>query len=138
MNTAMHATKLVVRDVEASERFYEALGLTIVSRNLGGEKEVRQQQTWFSTTGAPDAHMLIISQFLELPAPGKPEYPGEIWLCFQVPDVDETIAMVVEAGGSMFRAGEDRPEHKVRAAVVSDPEGHYIELVGPMKAEGGA
>lgn len=136
MNTAMHATKLVVRDVEAAERFYVSLGLQVVSRNLGGEEEVRQQQSWLSTTGEPGSHILILSQFVELPPPQGPEYPGEVWLCFQVPDVDASIATVEAGGGALVRPGEDRPEHAVRAAIVSDLEGHFIELVGPMKAGG--
>jgi predicted enzyme related to lactoylglutathione lyase len=53
---------------------------------------------------------------------------------FNVSDVDATIAAVKAAGGGVVRPGEDRPEHKVRAAVVSDNEGHMIELVGPMAA----
>lgn len=128
----MHATKLVVADVEAAERFYLALGLKLASRNLGGEAEVRQQQSWLSATGDMTAHVLILSRFLELPAPPRPAYPGEVWLCFQVPDVDAAVAAAIGAGGSLFRAGEDRPEHAVRAAVIRDNEGHHIELVGPM------
>jgi catechol 2,3-dioxygenase-like lactoylglutathione lyase family enzyme len=132
MTLAMHATKLVVRDVEAAERFYLAFGLKLVNRNLGGEAEVRQQQSWLSATGDMSAHVLILSQFPELPAPRAPSYPGEIWLCFQVPDVDGAVATVGAAGGRTVRPGEDRPEHGVRAAIVADPEGHFIELVGPM------
>ncbi|MBW8755116.1 MAG: VOC family protein [Sphingomonadales bacterium] len=135
MNLAMHATKLVVGDVDAAERFYvAALGLKVASRNLGGEDEVRQQQTWLSATGDMSAHILILSRFLELPEAPRAIYPGEVWLCFQVPDVDATVAAAVAAGGALFRAGEDRPEHGVRAAVISDNEGHYIELVGPMSS----
>jgi catechol 2,3-dioxygenase-like lactoylglutathione lyase family enzyme len=132
MTLAMHATKLVVRDVEAQERFYLAFGLKLVNRNLGGEAEVRQQQSWLSTTGDMSAHILILSQFPELPAPPTPSYPAEIWLCFQVPDVDAAVGTVEAANGRTVRAGEDRPEHGVRAAIVADPEGHFIELVGPM------
>ncbi len=55
----MNLFKLVLGDVARAERFYTAMGLKVVSRNLGGE-------------------------------------------------------------------------HKVRAAVVADHEGHTIELVGPM------
>ena len=132
MDFAMHATKLVVADVEAAERFYVALGMKVASRNLGGEAEVRQEQSWLSATSDMASHVLILSRFLELPAPARPVYPGEVWLCFQVPDVDATVAAALAAGGSLFRAGEDRPEHAVRAAVISDNEGHHIELVGPM------
>lgn len=131
---AMNFTKLVVRDVAAAERFYTAVGLKVVSRNLGGEAEVRQEQSWLSATGDRDAHVLILSRFLELPAPQPPVYPGEAWLVFNTADVDATIAAVQAAGGGVFRPGEDRPEHGVRAAVVSDNEGHFIELVGPMRA----
>jgi catechol 2,3-dioxygenase-like lactoylglutathione lyase family enzyme len=133
MDFEMHATKLVVGDVEKAERFYVALGMKVVARNLGGEAEVRQQQSWLSKTGGMDSHGLILSRFMELPAPPRPTYPGEIWLCFRVPDVEATIATVEAEGGKTIRPGEDRPEHAVRAAVVCDPEGHLIELVGPMK-----
>lgn len=134
MNFAMHATKLVVRDVAAAERFYCALGMKVVNRNTGGEKEVHQDQSWLSANGAEGEHILILTRFLEMPEPASPEYPGEIWLCFMVPDVEETCATVEQAGGRVVRAGEDRPEHVVRAAVVADNEGHFIEIVGPMKA----
>jgi catechol 2,3-dioxygenase-like lactoylglutathione lyase family enzyme len=132
MILAMHATKLVVRDAEAAERFYSAVGLKLVTRNLGGEAEVRQQQSWMSVTGDSTSHMLILSQFLEAGAPPLPAYPGEVWLAFNVADVDATIAQAVAAGGSVQRPGEDRPEHGVRAAVVADNEGHLIEIVGPI------
>ena len=132
MSIAMHATKLVVRDVEAAERFYVALGLKLVSRNVGGEAEVAQKQSWLSATGDMSAHVLILSQFLELPPPRAPIYPGEAWLTFNVSDVDDLCANVTRAGGRVVRAGQNRPEHNVRAAVVSDPEGHVIEVVGPM------
>lgn len=133
MQFAMHATKLVVRDVPAAEKFYTALGLKLVNRNVGGEGDVHQEQSWLSNTGDMSSHVLILTRFVELPEAPQTVYPGEIWLCFQVPDVEESIATVVANGGSCRREGEDRPEHQVRAAVVCDNEGHVIELVGPMK-----
>jgi predicted enzyme related to lactoylglutathione lyase len=137
MILGMHATKLVVRDVEAAERFYQALGLKLVSRNLGGEGDVRQQQSWMSVTGDSSSHMLILSQFMEVPAPPLPEYPREFWQAFNVADVDAILAAVQAGGGSIIRPGEDRPEHGVRAAVVGDCEGHIIEIVGPMSSATG-
>ena len=134
MSIAMNATKLVVRDVEAAERFYSALGLKLISRNVGGEAEVAQKQSWLSQTGDQSTHMLVLSQFLELPPPREPVYPGEAWLTFHVPDVDALCDSVEANGGRVLRAGQDRPEHSVRAAVVADPEGHVIEVVGPMRA----
>ncbi len=132
MVTGMIGTKLVVNDLAAAEAFYCALGLQPVSRNLGGEAEVRQDQVWLSATGAPGAHILILTRFVELPAQPRPVYPGEVWLAMQVEDVTATENTVTAAGGSIIRAGQDRPEHHVRAAVVADPEGHLIEIVGPL------
>jgi catechol 2,3-dioxygenase-like lactoylglutathione lyase family enzyme len=126
------ATKLVVLDVGAMEAFYRGLGLQLVSRNLGGEEEVRQEQAWLSASGDMNSHVLILTRFTELPPADKPTYPGETWQCFRVDDVDATSDAVTELGGRIVRAGQDRPEHGVRAAVVADPEGHLIELVGPI------
>lgn len=137
MIVGMHATKLIVRDADTAERFYAAIGLKLVSRNTGGEKEVRQKQAWMSVTGDSSSHMLILSQFLEVEAPPLPAYPQEFWLAFNVADVDGTCATVEASGGSVIRSGEDRPEHGVRAAVVGDHEGHIIEIVGPMSAASG-
>ena len=132
MNIKMNNFKLVVGDLARAERFYAAMGLKVVARNLGGEKEVRQEQCWMSETGDMQSFTLILSRFTELPLPPRPAYPGEVWLVFSVPDVDATIARVEQEGGSVLRRGENRPEHHVRAAVVADPVGHAIELVGPM------
>jgi catechol 2,3-dioxygenase-like lactoylglutathione lyase family enzyme len=132
MSIALIATKLVVRDLETAERFYRAMGLKVVSRNVGGEAEVRQEQCWLSATGDRSTHILILTRFPELPPPRRPDYPGESWLAFTVPDVDAMLTTIEESRGKVLRPPEDRPEHSVRAAVAADPEGHIIEVVGPM------
>lgn len=137
MILGMHATKLIVRDCDAAERFYGAIGLKLVARNTGGEGDVRQKQAWLSVSGDSASHMLILSEFLEVPPPPLPDYPREVWLAFNVADVDGVLAAAVRAGGSVLRPGEDRPEHAVRAAVVADHEGHIIEIVGPMSGAAG-
>lgn len=137
MILGMHATKLVVRDADAAERFYRAIGLKLVARNEGGEAEVRQKQAWLSVTGDSTSHMLILSQFVEVPYAAQPAYPREVWLAFNVADVDAVCAATEAHGGSVVRPGEDRPEHGVRAGVVADPEGHIIEIVGPLSDAAG-
>ena len=137
MIVSIHATKLVVRDVDTAERFYQAIGLRLVTRNLGGEADWRQKQSWLSVTGDSSAHMLILSQFVELPAPARPGYPGELWLAFNVADVDTVIEAVTTAGGAVLRPGEDQPAYGVCAAIIADPEGHVIEVVGPMAGASG-
>jgi len=134
MSITIKNMKLVVQDLETAERFYRAIGLKVVGRNVGGEGDVAQAQCWLSETGDHSAYVLILSRFLERPPAPRPAYPGEVWLVFNVSDVDATVRNVKAQGGSILRLGEDRPEHSVRAAVVSDPEGHIIEIVGPMGA----
>ena len=132
MSIAMRFTKLVVGDIALCEPFYLAMGLKLVSRNQGGEAEVHQEQCWLSASGDMTTHVLILSRFVELPRPPWPSFPGEAWLTFSDVDVDVTCAAAEANGGSVVRAGEDRPAHGVRAAIIADPEGHHIELVGPM------
>jgi catechol 2,3-dioxygenase-like lactoylglutathione lyase family enzyme len=133
MPTRFTHTKLVVNDVEAAERFYTAIGLTVLSRNIGGEGDVHQSQCWLSATGEEGAHILILTQFLDLPPCPRTDYPGEIWLAITVDDVDAAIVAVEREGGVCRRPGADQPDWGVRAAVVTDHEGHVIELVGPIK-----
>ncbi len=132
MAVGFHATKLIVRDRDAAERFYEAIGMKVVSRNVGGEGNVRQSQSWLSESGDMSTHVLILSQFLEVAAPPHPTYPTEAWLALTVPDVDATAEAAKKLGGKVLRTGQDRPEHNVRAGMVADLDGHIIELVGPM------
>lgn len=132
MAIAFTATKLVVRDLAAAERFYTALGLRVAGRNLGGEAEFRQDQVWLSANGAMDQHLLILTRFVELPLPDAPTYPGETWICLQVDDIDAALAAFARHGGRTVSPPEDRPEHFVRAAVAADHEGHLIELIGPL------
>jgi predicted enzyme related to lactoylglutathione lyase len=132
MKVSMNSMKLVVRDLVASERFYCAMGFKIITHHLGGEDEVRQSQCWLSETGTMDGFALILSRFLETQPPPPLQYPNEVWLVFKTTDVDATIRAVTDNGGAVHRAAQNRPEHAVRAAVVKDPEGHIIEIVGPM------
>jgi hypothetical protein len=109
------------------------LGLKTVAHRFGGQDDdqVRQEQIYMSVNGDEVGHQLILCRFLAFPPP-KPVYPGEAWLCFNVDDVEEACRTAEHFGGSVFRAGQDRPEHGVRAAVIADVDGHFIEIVGPM------
>lgn len=133
MATSWNYTKRIVADVEAAERFYAALGFKTLARMEGGREDdrVHQAQVYMSTSGDASSANLILCRFFAYPPP-KPQYPGESWLCFNVEDVDAACETAEHSGGSVFRAGEDRPEHGVRAAVIADVDGHFIEIVGPM------
>jgi catechol 2,3-dioxygenase-like lactoylglutathione lyase family enzyme len=136
--TGWNFSKRIVADIEAAERFYTAMGLKTVARMEGGagEERTHQVQIYMSLTGEGSfaggaAHQLILCRFPAYPPP-KPVYPGEAWLCFNVADVEAACRTAERFWGSVFRAGEDRPEHGVRAAIIADVDGHFIEIVGPM------
>jgi catechol 2,3-dioxygenase-like lactoylglutathione lyase family enzyme len=133
MSVAMDFTKRIIGDMDAAERFYREMGLKLIMRVDVGEGEVGQEQAYMSVTGDASSHQLILCRFHAFPPPARPVYPGEAWLVFNVDDVDETCRTAEAFGGSVFRSGQDRPEHGVRAAVVADVDGHYIEVVGPMR-----
>jgi catechol 2,3-dioxygenase-like lactoylglutathione lyase family enzyme len=134
MTTTWGASKRIVADLDAAERFYAALGFETLQRITGGEDDRRvwQEQVYMSPTGDGASHVLILCRFLAYDPP-KPVYPGEAWICLNVADVEAACRAAEAAGGSVFRAGQDRPEHGVRAAVIADVDGHSIEIVGPMK-----
>jgi len=55
-------------------------------------------------------------------------------LGFQTKDVDALVAKVVAAGGSVVDAPNDKPEHGVRVAFATDPDGRLLELVQMLDA----
>ena len=134
MPTAMRFTKIVVGDLARAEQFYAALGLTAFNRSHSGEDRAVQEQVWASASGDMSSHVLLLSRFLNLPPPGPPAYPGESWLILGDLDVDAACAAVIAHGGAIVRASMDTLEFSVRSAVVTDPDGHHIELTGAIPA----
>lgn len=132
MTITFNTTKRVVRDLAAAEKFYCAMGMKVAGGNVGGDGEARQEQRWLTTTGDFSVPVLILTRFLNVPPPARPKFPGEAWLVFNVADVDATCKTAAAHGATIVQAGQDQPDYKVRAAILTDPEGHAIELVGPM------
>jgi predicted enzyme related to lactoylglutathione lyase len=132
MPSAMRFTKIIVGDLDRAERFYKALGLAAFNRSLSGEDRSAQEQVWVSASGDISSHVLLLSRFLNLPEPKWPEYPGEAWLIMGDMDVDAACSAVIAHGGAIVRESKDTPEFRLRSAVVTDPDGHHIELTGPM------
>ncbi len=62
-----------------------------------------------------------------------PTEPGDAWdhFAIEVDDVDTAVAEMDHHGIVREPADYEAPE--VRAAFVEDPDGHVIELIGPMK-----
>ncbi len=132
MPPTMRFTKIIVGDLARAERFYAALGLRPFDRSLSGEGRFEQEQIWLSASGDITSHVLLISRFLNLPEPSRPDFPGELWLILGGMDVVAACTIVQAHGGAILREAVDAPKFGVRAAVVTDPDGHHIELTGPI------
>lgn len=117
--------QLVVRDVEASRRFYGAV-MAILDVPLGGSAP---QHFWYDE--------LFVS------APDSPEALGKLTgrhhLAFQAKDqamVDAFYKAALDHGGTDFGAPGERAYHPgYYAAFVLDPDGNNIEAVFHGKAD---
>ncbi len=111
--------QLVVRDIEASKRFYKAV-FDVLKIPLGGEAE---DHIWadelFISTRASDAALGQLT--------------GRVHLAFQGKDretVDRFHQAAIAAGGHDFGAPGERKYHPgYYGAFVLDPDGNNIEVV---------
>ncbi len=124
--SAFSFTKLVVRDLENSERFYCAVfGLEPAHRLTADEHEYALEEVVLSPGGQREAHVLILSRYLTRPCPPT----GAAWTGFVVDDLDAVVATAKNLGGKVAVGIHDNAEHGVRAVLLEDPEGHMIEAV---------
>ena len=66
-------------------------------------------------------------------ATSAPEASGrQAVVTFKVDDVDTAYAEFVKRGAASLVGPTDRPAWRVRAAHLSDPEGHLIEIYTPL------
>jgi predicted enzyme related to lactoylglutathione lyase len=108
------------RDLDLASRFYSALGLSFVRHSHGSGPE----------------HLASESQgqvFEVYPqADDTPSTLG-VRIGFSVSSVDETFNAILAAGGASVSSPRDSPWG--RRAVVSDPDGHRVELTMPVVEE---
>lgn len=119
-----HVT-LVVRDLEASRRFYvDLLGMEEVARPA-----FTFEGAWFRA-GETWLH-LILEHAESGPAPSRP--PGELTasrtrhFAFRVRDGFEAAEMLRAAGAPIAAGPKVRPDGAVQVFVY-DPDGHVVEL----------
>jgi catechol 2,3-dioxygenase-like lactoylglutathione lyase family enzyme len=116
---------LVVRDIDASKRFYRAV-LGVLGIPIGGEAA---DYIW--------ADELYVSSIESKAASGEPT--GRVHFAFQAKDrttVERFHAEAIRAGGKDNGApGERRYHPGYYAAFVLDPDGNNVEVVfhGPAK-----
>lgn len=108
---------LVIRssDLARSRRFYEALGLTFSEEQHGnGPRHLACQ---FGQ-----------AVFEIYPLESAEQCTSAARLGFRVANVDRALAAALEAGGAMKAPAKDG--RWGRRAVVTDPDGHAVELLG--------
>jgi lactoylglutathione lyase len=127
--TSMHAAPpllnlVVIRsaDLDLAERFYRVLGLSFERHRHGTGPEHLAAQPF------KGGYVFKI-----YPASAKSGSTTGVRLGFKVDAVDGYLDHLVEAGGTIIQAPAD--SEWGRRAVVADPDGHRIELIG--QADGG-
>jgi lactoylglutathione lyase len=101
-------------DVERARRFYERLGLTFTRHRHGNGPEHHASE------GGPVVFEIY-------PAEGAAQATAHVRLGFQVPSVDDLLSRLHAEGTEIVSAPKDSPWG--RRAVVTDPDGHRIELI---------
>jgi lactoylglutathione lyase len=101
------------RDLERADKFYSALGLTLKRHSHGSGPEHLASQ-----------HAGQVFEIYPLDKDGLSTTAARIG--FSVPSVDDTYSALLAAGGKEVSAPKLSPWG--RRAVVSDPDGHRIEL----------
>jgi uncharacterized protein len=121
MEQRISVITLAVGDLGRARRFYEA--------GLGWQPAFASDEVVFFQAGG-----LVVSLFPaladELPTPGGAPSPGGIALAHNVrspSEVDQAVAEVVAAGGSVLAAPEQR-EWGGYSGYVADPDGHPWEV----------
>lgn len=123
---AFSFTKLVVNDLDAVERFYcDAFGMKRIHRVTSEEHQYALDEVILSYPEASGSHGLIITRYLKRPCPPA----GAAWTGFVVSDIDKALSAVEAAGGRVEVPVHGNAEHRVRAAIAADPEGHLIEII---------
>lgn len=129
-------TGLRVRNLERSLRFYKALGFrqTIRKRTRIGE---------FAQLEHPRGRFTVeLNRFRKGSRAWEPYRPGTEMdhFGFWVDDVDAWVRRLIRAGGKVRIPTFDgsivippKPAFEGRAAYVADPDGIWIELMGPKR-----
>lgn len=124
---AFSFTKIIVEDLPAAQNFYtQVLGLQVAGHlDLGEGKDLMNEVILRVAGAQPHSPYLILVNYPNRTCPA----PGEATTGFVVDDLDAILAEAVAAGGGVEFPAADLPEHGLRVAYISDPQGHRIELL---------
>ena len=133
---------ITCRDLEQSIRFYERLGLKVISdvrefdeAGIAQAMQLPRGHLKVVHLAPPEAtsRMFIdLVQWLEPPSTGEP-YPalnhvGINRLAFRVPNID-AVAAALQQRGVTFLTQEPQLVGEVRSIVTTDPDGVFIQLL---------
>jgi glyoxylase I family protein len=133
---------ITCRDLEQSIRFYERLGLKVISdvrefdeAGIAQSMQLPRGHLKVVHLAPPEAtsRMFIdLVQWLEPPSTGEP-YPalnhvGINRLAFRVPNID-AVAAALQQRGVTFLTQEPQLVGEVRSIVTTDPDGVFIQLL---------
>ncbi len=139
MITGMNHTGFVVRDLDASVRFYrDVVGLKIV-RTMERDGAPISQVIGYENThlkgtilSAGDSHSLELIQYIN---PAPTERPteernalGASHLAFNVDDIEETFERLVRDGARKLNPPATMQPGR-KACYMQDPDGNWIELI---------
>ena len=123
-------TKLIVQDLEAMATFYkDVTGLEETGRVQSAVGDRKIDEILFAPSGQGGASFVLF-KFLDRTAPAS----EEVILGFITDDLAAFVERTKAAGGTIVSDIKSQPEHGVKVAFVTDPEGHLIEVVELLSA----
>jgi len=115
---------VVARDADALVAFYtDVVGLEFVESfdsRIGRIHRLRFGSSWIKIVGGHADSPVQSHDFTE---------PGVRYLTFEISDLDETWARIVDAGGEVVAPLATHPQTGARAGSIRDPEGNLVELL---------
>jgi len=118
-------TKLVVQDLEKMATFYkDVVGFEESGRVQSAVGDRAIDEILFDAT-SQGGSTFVLFKFLDRDAPAN----EEVILGFITDDLAAFVERTKSAGGAVVTDIKSQPEHGVKVAFVTDPEGHLLEVV---------
>ncbi|WOK36002.1 VOC family protein [Sphingomonas sp. C3-2] len=125
-------TKLLVADLEKSAIFYKTVfELTELARVQSSITGREISEIMFNPTGEGAATFVLLT-YVGTEKPSS----EEVILGFITEDLEALLGRVTAAGGAVTQPIKAMPEHGIKVAFATDPEGHLLELVEMLGAHG--
>ncbi len=140
---------IVVSNIDKALVFYkDAVGLTEVggfdvpaemARDAGLSNNKPFHVHVLKTTDVPEATQVKLMQFLDTPG-ARPDNSfihstyGVRYLTIRVADIDAAMARAAKAGVKPIAKGPYRLASGQFLAIVRDPDGNMVELIGPKRS----